>query len=91
MSEKIRASHILVENKYEVDDLLKKLKDGKSFADLAKSFSKCPSRMRGGDLGPFGRGQMVQSFEDAAFALNVGEVSEPVLTQFGYHLIQRTE
>ena len=91
MSNTIRASHILVENNYEVEDLQKKLKEGKSFAELAKSFSKCPSRMQGGDLGQFGRGQMVPSFEQAAFALKVGEVSGPVLTQFGYHLIHRTE
>ena len=91
MSSKIRASHILVENNYEVEDLLKKLEEGKKFADLAKTFSKCPSSMQGGDLGPFGKGMMVPSFEEAAFALNVGEVSKPVKTQFGYHLIQRTE
>ena len=91
MADTIRASHILVENNYEVEDLQKKLKDGKSFAELAKSFSKCPSRMQGGDLGEFGRGQMVPSFEEAAFNLKVGEVSGPVRTQFGYHLIHRTE
>ena len=91
MSNTVRASHILVEHTHEVEDIQKKLKEGKSFAELAKAFSKCPSRMQGGDLGQFGKGQMVPSFEQAAFALKVGEVSGPVRTQFGYHLIHRTE
>ena len=91
MSEQIRASHILVDQEFEAQDIIKKLDDGKSFAELAKSFSKCPSSRNGGDLGRFGRGKMVPSFETAAFDLEVGEVSSPVRTQFGYHLIQRTE
>ncbi len=91
MSNTVRASHILVEHTHEAEDIQKKLKEGKTFAELAKSFSKCPSRMQGGDLGQFGKGQMVPSFEQAAFALKVGEVSGPVRTQFGYHLIHRTE
>jgi peptidyl-prolyl cis-trans isomerase C len=85
----IKARHILVEQEYEAKDLLKKLEEGKTFVELAQSFSKCPSSKRGGDLGEFGRGRMVPSFEEAAFALKVNEVSEPVRTQFGYHLIQR--
>ena len=88
---KIKAQHILVEQEFEVTDLLAKLNDGAAFEDLAKDFSKCPSGRQGGDLGEFGKGMMVKSFEDAAFALEVGEVSEPVRTQFGYHLIKRTE
>ena len=87
----IRARHILVEQEYEAKDIEKKLAEGKSFEDMAKAFSKCPSGKRGGDLGEFGRGRMVKSFEEAAFALKVGEVSPPVRTQFGYHLIQRYE
>lgn len=86
---KIKARHILVEQEYEAKDLLKKLSDGKTFEDLAATFSKCPSGKRGGDLGEFDRGRMVPSFEEAAFALQVGETSPPVRTQFGYHLIQR--
>jgi peptidyl-prolyl cis-trans isomerase C len=86
----IEASHILVENAHEAEDLLKKIQDGESFATLAQKFSKCPSGRSGGDLGEFGRGQMVPSFEEAAFALDVNEVSGPVRTQFGYHLIYRT-
>ena len=87
----IQAKHILVENSYEADDLIKKLADGDAFSDLAQKFSKCPSGQSGGDLGEFGRGQMVQAFEDAAFALEIDQVSGPVQTQFGFHLIQRTK
>jgi peptidyl-prolyl cis-trans isomerase C len=87
----ISAKHILVEQAHEAEDLLKKLDEGVSFAELAQKFSKCPSGRMGGDLGEFGKGQMVQSFEEAAFALEVDEVSGPVRTQFGYHLIQRTK
>ena len=86
---KIKARHILVEQEYEAKDLVAKMADGKSFEDLAKSFSKCPSGKRGGDLGEFGRGQMVPSFEEAAFGLDINQTSAPVRTQFGYHLIQR--
>ncbi len=86
---KIKARHILVEQGYEAEDLIKKMKSGDEFSELAKKFSKCPSGKNGGDLGEFGKGQMVGSFEVAAFALNVGEISKPVQTQFGYHLILR--
>jgi peptidyl-prolyl cis-trans isomerase C len=86
---KIKARHILVSHEHEAQDLEKSLASGKSFQDLAKAHSNCPSKSDGGDLGEFGKGMMVKSFEDAAFALNVGEVSKPVRTQFGFHLIQR--
>lgn len=86
---KIKARHILVSQEFEAKDLLKKIREGKAFADIAKEFSSCPSGKDGGDLGEFGRGMMVPSFEAAAFALNVGDISEPVRTQFGFHLIQR--
>lgn len=86
---KITASHILVEHEHEAQDLLQKLKDGKSFESLAKEFSQCPSGEEGGALGSFGKGQMVREFETAAFALKVGEISAPIKTQFGYHLIKR--
>jgi peptidyl-prolyl cis-trans isomerase C len=86
---KIRARHILVKEEFEANDLLKSLEGGKTFQELAKDFSQCPSSAEGGDLGEFGRGSMVPSFEEAAFALKVGEVSQPVRTQFGFHLIQR--
>jgi peptidylprolyl isomerase/peptidyl-prolyl cis-trans isomerase C len=89
---KIRASHILVKHDYEAVDLLRKLKDGKSFEELAQKFSSCPSAQQGGDLGSFSKGRMDEDFEDAAFALKVGEITaKPIRTKFGYHLIKRTE
>ncbi len=90
-NEMAQARHILVQHDYEAKDLQRKLDEGTSFEELAKKFSKCPSSSQGGDLGTFGRGQMVQAFEDAVFSLKAGEVSEPVRTQFGYHLIQRVK
>ena len=87
----VRASHILVDTK---EDALKIKSDIESdkitFEDAAAKYSKCPSGQRGGDLGYFGRGQMVKPFETAAFSLPVNTVSEPVQTQFGYHLIKVT-
>ena len=89
MSSRITAQHILVDQEYEAKDVVKKLEAGEEFFKLAKDFSKCPSGKSGGDLGEFGRGQMVKPFEKAAFALKPGEVSKPVKTQFGYHVIKR--
>jgi peptidyl-prolyl cis-trans isomerase C len=86
----IGASHILVEKEYQAEDVLKKLSEGNTFESLASAFSSCPSGKEGGDLGTFGPGEMVPAFEKAAFALKVGEVSGPVPTQFGYHVIKRT-
>lgn len=87
---KIRVSHILVKHQYEAEDVLRLLKSGQSFEDLARRFSSCPSSAVGGDLGVFGPGRMDENFEDAAFALKVGEVTKiPVRTRFGYHLIKR--
>jgi peptidyl-prolyl cis-trans isomerase C len=85
----VTARHILVEHEHEAQDLMKKLNDNCSFEELAEKFSKCPSGRQGGQLGEFGRGRMVPEFEDAAFSLQVGEVSAPVRTQFGYHIIKR--
>jgi peptidyl-prolyl cis-trans isomerase C len=90
MASKIRASHILVEKHSQALRVLEELRAGRGFDELARLHSTCPSGKRGGDLGPFGRGQMVKEFERAAFALKVGEVSQPVKTQFGYHIIKRT-
>ena len=88
----VRASHILVDTQAEALKIKKDIEDGKiSFEDAAARYSKCPSgRRSGGDLGGFGRGQMVKPFEDAAFSAPVGEITEPVQTQFGYHLIKVT-
>lgn len=91
MSQKISAKHILVEQQFEAEDLIRKLNEGSKFEDLAAKFSRCPSKGRGGDLGTFPKGRMVPSFEEAAFDLQVGEISQPVRTQFGYHLIYRYE
>lgn len=88
---KIKARHILVEHEYEALDILRKIEQGETFEDLAPKFSKCPSRAKGGDLGEFGKGRMVEAFETAAFDLAVGQVSKPVRTRFGYHLILRYE
>ena len=85
----IRARHILVETEEEAEDVLKILEEGKDFAELAKEISICPSASQGGELGFFSRGQMVSEFEDAAFALSVNEMSEPVNTEFGWHIIKR--
>lgn len=84
----VRASHILVDSKQEADLIKSKIGNGESFEALAKKYSKCPSGQNGGDLGYFERGQMVKSFEDAAFNLPVGKVSDPVKTQFGWHIIK---
>ena len=87
----IRARHILVAQEYEAQDLARKLSEGADFSQLAQKFSTCPSAKNGGDLGHFAKGQMVETFEDAAFSLKPGETSGPVRTRFGYHLIHRVE
>ena len=101
----IRASHILLmykgserssatrskeEAATQIAEIKERLGAGADFAEMARTHSDCPSRARGGDLGSFGRGQMVGAFEEAAFGLNVGETSGIVETPFGYHIIQRT-
>jgi foldase protein PrsA len=91
MADKIKCSHILVKKHSEALQVLERIKKGESFADLAKELSiDRGSGKRGGDLGLFGRRQMVKEFEDAAFKLKKGELTnEPVRTQFGYHIIRR--
>lgn len=86
---KIRASHILVGSKEEADQIFEELMDGYDFEAIAKQQSKCPSGKKGGDLGFFSRGQMVKEFENAAFSLKPGQISRPVKTQFGWHVIKR--
>jgi len=91
-SEEIRASHILVETKEEADAIKAELDGGADFATLAKEKSIDPGAASGGDLGFFGKGMMVAPFEEAAFALTeIGQVSEPVQSQFGYHIIKLEE
>lgn len=93
--EMVRARHILVDTREEAEALRKQLLDGADFAELAREHSTDRgSGQQGGDLGWFGRGRMVAPFEQAAFALSVGEISEPVESNFGFHLIkveERTE
>lgn len=83
----VKAKHILVEKEEDANKIADEIKAGKSFEDAAKEYSTCPSKEKGGDLGYFGKGQMVPEFEKAAFEAVIGEVSAPVKTQFGYHLI----
>jgi peptidyl-prolyl cis-trans isomerase C len=99
----VKASHILIgveptataedkkKAKEQAESILKEIKAGKDFAELAKAQSTCPSKTQGGDLGFFGKGQMVKAFEDTAFGLKKDEVSGVVETQFGYHIIKLTD
>jgi len=90
--EQVHARHILVETEEEANNLLLQLKEGLTdFSELAKEKSIGPSAPSGGDLGFFARGQMVKEFEDAAFSLKPGEISDVVQTQFGYHIIKCEE
>lgn len=92
--EQIGAAHILVEDAETANNLMNKLTENatmENFIELAKTHSKCPSGQNGGNLGLFEKGRMVKSFEDAAFNLQVGQLSSPVQTQFGWHLIVRTQ
>ena len=84
---KVRAKHILVGSEIEAINLKRELNRGADFSILARRYSQCPSGRNGGELGYFGRGQMVPEFEKAAFGTPVGQVSAPVQTQFGWHLI----
>ena len=100
--EQVKASHILIKGeppsgdaeknaaRKQIEDIQKKIQNGEDFAALAQEYSQCPSSKKGGDLGYFGRGQMVKAFEDVAFGLDVGKVSDIVTTNFGYHLIKVT-
>lgn len=88
-SETVSAKHILVADEKLCKEVLASIENGeKTFEEAAKECSTCPSGSRGGDLGNFGRGQMVKEFEDAAFTAEIGKVVGPVQTQFGYHLIK---
>ena len=83
------ASHILVDDEKTAKEIKEKLDKGEDFAALAKEYSKDTANAdNGGNLGEFSKGQMVKEFEDAAFALKEGEISEPIKTQFGYHIIK---
>ncbi len=85
--EQITAKHILVDTLEKAQQIKDEISSGLSFEDAASKYSSCPSKGQGGSLGSFGRGMMVPEFENAAFELEEGVVSQPVKTQFGYHLI----
>jgi peptidyl-prolyl cis-trans isomerase C len=85
-----RASHILIKDKNLADKLAKEAKGGANFAQLARRYSTCPSKSKGGDLGWFKPGQMVPAFENAVKKMSYGRISDPVRTQFGYHIIKKT-
>ena len=90
MSNKIKCSHILVAKQSEALDILEKIKTGQKFGKLAKEFSTDKgSGKKDGNLGYFTKGMMVKPFEDEAFKLNIGEISEPIKSEFGYHIIKR--
>ncbi len=91
VEQSVRAKHILVDVEEEAVEIRKKISEGMTFEEAAAKFSSCPSNAQGGDLGSFTRGKMVPEFENAAYELALGEVSEPVKTQFGYHLIKVEE
>jgi len=91
MVDKIRCAHILVKTEQEAKTVLDQINKGESFSKLATEKSLCPSGKRGGDLGMFGRGRMVREFEKAAFDLQKGQISQPVKTEFGWHIIKRLE
>ncbi|MGI5965014.1 MAG: peptidylprolyl isomerase [Candidatus Methanomethylophilaceae archaeon] len=87
MAAKANAAHILVGSENDARKIMERLEKGEEFAALAKRFSKCPSKNKGGDLGWFSKGQMVKEFEDAVFSSKKGSVVGPVKTEFGWHII----
>lgn len=84
------ARHILVDNEARCEELKQQIESGTDFADVAKAHSTCPSGRSGGDLGEFGRGQMVKEFDEVVFNGDLNTVHGPVKTQFGYHLLEVT-
>ncbi len=87
--ETVSASHILVDSEEKANTVKAEIESGSiTFEEAAGKYSSCPSKENGGSLGEFSRGQMVKEFEDAAFSMEIGVVSAPVATQFGYHLIK---
>ena len=87
MVKSVNASHILVANARDAEGIMIRLSKGEDFAALAKRFSKCPSKSKGGNLGWFGQGEMVPEFETACFEGQKGQVVGPIKTEFGYHVI----
>lgn len=90
MAKQVKASHILVDDKEKAQNIKQQIDNGKNFEKLAKEASTCPSSKKGGDLGWFGKGQMVKPFERKAFSMDKGSISKPVKTKFGWHIIKKT-
>ena len=86
---KTHVAHILVEHKYQAEDILLQIKNGKLFEDLAKKYSTCPSSQQGGDLGVVDERRLDADFSEAASALLAGQISGIVRTKFGYHIIKK--
>lgn len=84
------ARHILVDSEAKCEELKQQINAGADFADIAKQNSGCPSGSQGGDLGEFGKGDMVKEFDEIVFSGELNTVHGPVQTQFGYHLIEIT-
>jgi len=91
MPNEVHCAHILMKTEKEAQAVMERLGRGEKFANIAREVSLCPSGKRGGDLGAFGRGKMVKEFEEAAFALQKGQISPIVKTKFGYHIVRRLE
>lgn len=87
----LRASHILVDTEDKAKQILDEINGGLEFSEAAQKYSTCPSKQQGGDLGYFPKGKMVKGFEDVAFSMDIDQISEPVKTQFGYHIIKVTD
>jgi peptidyl-prolyl cis-trans isomerase C len=87
---KIKASHILVEKFSKAKELYEDLKAGDNFEHLARQNSTCSSKKKGGNLGEFAKSEVVSGFWDASSRLKIGEISQPVKSKFGYHIIKRT-
>lgn len=86
---KIKVSHILVQYKHDCEDLLRRLDGGANFADLARKHSLCSSRTQGGNLGEVDTRRLDEDFLDALLSLKVGDISSPVRTRFGFHILRR--
>jgi peptidyl-prolyl cis-trans isomerase C len=91
MATEVRASHILVDERQKAENIVEQIENGKDFEELAREASTCPSSEDGGDLGYFGKGDMVKPFERKVFDMDEGEVSSPVKTKFGFHIIRKDD
>jgi peptidyl-prolyl cis-trans isomerase C len=89
-SGKIKASHVLVDKLSKAQEIYENILSGDKLEDLARTFSNCPSKKRGGNLGEFTKNDMVLEFWNACKNLKIGEISKPVKTKYGYHVIKRT-